>query len=448
MRHTTRARSVAAALAAVALVATACGGGGGDDGNTPAGEEVDGSEDDGGDGDGGDATGEVPDAPDDGVTADSITVGWMGDLTGPTASAQALNLRGLEAYFEKVNAEGGVLGRNLRVVAKDDEYGAESGVANFQALANDDRVLGITQVGGAHIQEAIVADAERMGLPLVSVAQTIDSGTESDFIFNTIAHYGDQADVAVARMIDRVGSAEDLKVAVVQLEVPSGDEWNAYIKQEVEEVGGTYLGRQTINPASADLGPIVTNLRQMVDNEGLNYIALHAAPAQALLVVNSLAGADLQIPVIGIQGIASLNVFQEGDRAQLDVTEGIHSFLTFADDSEGSAEIREFIEGEGSSFAADAAHINFTHGWLGGMIIHQAIERAAETGEVTRASFHDALKGPYDVKGLTCDLDWTEINFNPCAAPFASSDGVSMQIEGSFAQWAEHIDGEYGVAAG
>lgn len=447
MRHTTRARSVAAAVAAIALVATACGGGGGDDSSTPAGDEQ--TEGDGGDGgDGGNATGEVPDAPDDGVTADSISVGWMGDLTGPTASAQALNLRGLEAYFEKVNAEGGVLGRDLRVVAKDDEYGAESGVANFQALANDDRVLGITQVGGAHIQEAIVADAERMGIPLVSVAQTIDSGTESDFIFNTIAHYGDQADVAVARMIDRVGSAEDLKVAVVQLEVPSGDEWNAYIKQEVEEVGGTYLGRQTINPASADLGAIVTNLRQMVDNEGLNYIALHAAPAQALLVVNSLASAGLQIPLIGIQGIASLNVFQEGDREQLEVTEGIHSFLTFADDSEGSEEIRAFIEGEGAKYADDAAHINFTHGWLGGMIIHQAIERAAETGELTRASFHDALKGPYDVKGLTCELDFTENNFNPCAAPFASSDGENMQIEGSFEQWAEFIDGEYGVAAG
>lgn len=445
MRHTTRTQRAAAAFAALALVATACGG----DADTDDGATTDASDDAGEDtaDDGGEgAVGEVPDAPDDGVTADAIRIGWMGDVTGPTASAQAINLRGIEAYFEKVNAEGGVLGRDLELVVKDDEYGAEAGVANFQSLVNDDRVLAINQVGGAHIQEAVAADAERMGVPLVSVAQTIDSGLESEYITNTIAHYGDQADVAVARMIERVGSPEDLNVAVIQLEVPSGDEWNAYIQQEVEEVGGTYLGRQTINPAAADAGALVTNLQQMVEQDGLNYIALHAAPAQALLVVNSLGSAGIQIPLIGIQGIASLNVFQEGNAEQLEVTEGIHSFLTYADDSEGSEEISEFIEGEGSAYAADAAHINFTHGWVGGMIIHQAIERAAESGELTRASFQEGLQGPYDVKGLTCDIDWSgEANANACAAPFASDDGENMQIVGSFEQWAEHIDAEYGI---
>jgi branched-chain amino acid transport system substrate-binding protein len=440
-----RTRRIAVALAALAMVATACGGG---DGENAVDEDADPaatSNETGGESEGGDNGGSasVADAPESGVTADTIKIGWMGDVTGPTASAQVGNLRGIEAYVEKVNSEGGVLGRDLELIVKDDEYGAEAGVANFQALVNDDQVLAINQIGGGQIMDAIMADAERFGVPLVSVAQTTTSSMSSDYAFHTIAHYFDQADVAVARMIDAVGSAEDLKAAVVQLEVPSGDEWNAGIEKAIEEQGGEYMGRVTINVAQPDAGTFASEVSQLMD-QGTNYLAIHVAPAQALFVVNTLASNNLDIPVVGMQGVASQNVYQEGNEAQLEQTEGTHSFLTYADESEGGAEIEEFINGEGSKFAEDAKHINFTHGWLGGMIIHQAIERAAEeSGELTRETFHQALQGPIDTKGLTCDIDWSEPPFiNPCAAPF-SSDGEQMRIVGSFEEWAESITAEY-----
>lgn len=440
MRHT-RTRRLAVAFAALAMAATACGGG---DGETAEPADANGTEEPTTDGGDAGASGEVADSPDDGVTSDAIKVGWMGDVTGPTASAQVGNLRGIEAYFDKVNGEGGVLGRDLELIVKDDEYGAEAGVANFQALVNDDKVLAINQIGGGQIMDAIMGDAERFGVPLVSVAQTTTSSMASDYAFHTIAHYFDQADVAVARMIDAVGGADELKAAVVQLEVPSGDEWNAGIEKALEEQGGTYMGRITINVAQPDAGTFVSEVRRLMD-EGTNYLAIHVAPSHALFVVNTLASNDIDMPVVGMQGVASLNVYEEGDQSQLEQTEGTHSFVTYADESEGGAEIEEFItSSEGEGYAEDAKHINFTHGWLGGMIIHQAVERAAEqSGELTRESFYEALQGPMETKGLTCEIDWSEPPFiNPCAAPF-SSDGEQMQIVGSFEEWAEAITAEY-----
>ena len=436
---------MAVALTALAMFATACGGGDSAEDNTdqttdPAATADDGSTTTEG-GDGGAAS--VPDAPDSGVTSETIKIGWMGDETGPTASAQVGNLRGIEAYFEMVNADGGLLGRDLELIVKDDEYGAEAGVANFQALVNDDKVLAINQIGGGQIMDAIMADAERFGVPLVSVAQTTTTSMESPYAFHTIAHYYDQADVAVARMIDAVGGAENLKAAVVQLEVPSGDEWNAGIEKALQEQGGEYMGRVTINVAQPDAGTFASEIERLME-EGTNYLAIHVAPAQALFVVNTLASNSLDIPVVGMQGVASLNVYQEGNEEQLEQTEGTHSFLTYADESEGGQEIQAFIEsGEGADYAQDAAHINFTHGWLGGMAIRQAIERAAESGELTRESFYEALQGPIDTKGLTCDIDWSEPPFiNPCAAPF-SSDGQEMHIVGSFEEWAQSITADY-----
>src|SRR5690606_33790680 len=121
--------------ALLALVATACSGGGDDDTAT---EETAATE--AGDGDATEEAGtdttdaaagddaaddgagaEVPDNPAEGVTADSIVLGWMGDVTGPTASSQGFNLRGAEAAVEYYNAQGGVLGRQIELVALDDQ---------------------------------------------------------------------------------------------------------------------------------------------------------------------------------------------------------------------------------------------------------------------------------------------------------------------------------------
>jgi branched-chain amino acid transport system substrate-binding protein len=376
----------------------------------------------------------VPDSPADGVTASAIRVGWMGDVTGPTASAQAFNLRGIQAYFDYVNSQGGVLGRNLELIVKDDEYGAELGVSNFTSLLNDERVIAVNQVGGSHIIGAFLDEAERASLPIVSIAQTTTEQLESPVAFHTLAHYFDMADVAVARMIQAVGGAQNLRVGVAHLEVPSGLEWDEGIQKAVAAQGGTYLGTIPIPIAAPDAGSFVGAIKKLMDEQGMNYLALHGAPSHGLFAVNSLAGQGVSIPIAGMQGIASLNIFEEGAASQTAITEGIHSFVTYVEDVPGAAAIRDFIAGAGSQYAADAKHINFSHGWVGGKIIHQAILRAAETGTLTRASLLAALSSTFEMEGLTCDVDWSSSNHSPCAAPF-SHDGENMRIVGSFDDW-------------
>ncbi len=105
----------------------------------------------------------VPDNPDNGVTSDTITIGWMGDLTGPTASAQSYNAHGLEAYVECLNADGGVLGRQVEVVFEDDQYAAEAASVNYTKLVQDDKVLTIVNMGGSHISTQLAPQVESDG---------------------------------------------------------------------------------------------------------------------------------------------------------------------------------------------------------------------------------------------------------------------------------------------
>lgn len=101
----------------------------------------------------------------------------------------------------------------------------------------------------------------------------------------------------------------------------------------------------------------------------------------------------------------------------------------------------------GTDWEDEASEINLSHGWLDVMVAVQAVERSAEeSGEVTRATMLDALQGTFDTGGLICDIDWTEDNHSPCAAPFElNSDETRLQIVQDFEAWSDAIDGEYGL---
>ncbi len=56
-----------------------------------------------------------------GVTEDEILIGTWGPLTGPAALWGAVP-RGTKAYFDMINAEGGIHGRKLKLLVRDDAY--------------------------------------------------------------------------------------------------------------------------------------------------------------------------------------------------------------------------------------------------------------------------------------------------------------------------------------
>ncbi|HSG80245.1 MAG TPA: ABC transporter substrate-binding protein [Acidimicrobiia bacterium] len=390
------------------------------------------------------AAANVADNPDFGVTSDTIKIGWMGDATGPTASAQALNLYGSQAFVAWLNANGGVQGREIELVVKDDEFNAEKALTNFTSLVQDEKVLGIIHLGGSHISTAIMPEVGELGIPVIGQPQNIDIQLLTPNSYNNIAHYGDQADVATLRMADLLGGVENVKVMVIQLELPSGDEWNAYIENSVTGAGGTYVGRLLLNAGAPDYTGVVTELGQKVDAGEVNYVAFHGAPAHALGTLTEMKTQGVEVPFVGIHGLAGSTVYTEGQLEAGDVVEGIHSFLPATSDCEGCGMIRDFVAG--TEWEEDVVHINFTHGWVDMMITVQAIERAAAgSGELSWTTMNAALTGgPFDVSGLTCDTDWSSQNFSPCATPFAWNYELGvLEPVGGFAQWASALDGEY-----
>ena len=391
----------------------------------------------------------VPDNPDNGVTSSSIKVGWMGDLTGPTASSQQFNSHGSEAYLECANRDGGALGRMFEYLPEDDQFNADNAAINFTKLTEDDKILALVGLGGSHISTQLQPDIETLNLPVIGPPQTIDVQLEGDQYFNNLAHYGDQADLAAGHIGATVGGIENAVVMGISLEVPSGTEFAAYVEQSVLKGGGTYVNTLYVAPGATEVTAQMVELQEGIDEQGVNYVTLHGSPGAGLVVMQGMADVGItDIPIIGIHGIAANSIWTEGPPEVSDETFGIHSFLTANNNIEASAMMEECASLAG--YDGEHLNLNFAHGFLNGYVFHQAVERAAETGELSRESLTEALKGSYDTMGITCPIDWAaHPHHSQCGAAF-SLDAASggMVAANPFSFYAENFDGEYGIEIG
>src|SRR5512139_2778463 len=74
------------------------------------------------------------------LAAEPIAIGSIGSLTG-YLSDQAQNVvEGMELGIEEINAKGGVLGRPLKLYARDDEMKPPVGSRRFEDLIKNDGI--------------------------------------------------------------------------------------------------------------------------------------------------------------------------------------------------------------------------------------------------------------------------------------------------------------------
>ena len=78
-----------------------------------------------------------------GITANTVTVGSHFPLTGPAAPGYSEIPRAIDAYFKYVNANGGINGRKLKIIARDDGYNPTNTVKVTKQLVLQDKVFAI-----------------------------------------------------------------------------------------------------------------------------------------------------------------------------------------------------------------------------------------------------------------------------------------------------------------
>ena len=147
-----------------------------------------------------------------GVTTDSINLGQSTALSGPLGDLGQEVLKGAKVYFDGINARGGVHGRNIKLVSKDDAYDTAKTLENVNAFIAEDNTFALFGTFGTPNNEALIPIAQSAGLPVFmpyTGAPSIRSKT-SKGVYNLRASYADE----VERLIEHLNTVGVKKIAI------------------------------------------------------------------------------------------------------------------------------------------------------------------------------------------------------------------------------------------
>ena len=107
-------------------------------------------------------------AADPGLASDEIVIGGTAPISGPE-SAYAVVAQGAKAYFDYVNANGGVFDRDIRYVYLDDAYDPAQTIQQTRRLVEQERVFAIFNVVGTEHTLATRPYLNELGIPQLFV---------------------------------------------------------------------------------------------------------------------------------------------------------------------------------------------------------------------------------------------------------------------------------------
>jgi branched-chain amino acid transport system substrate-binding protein len=231
--------------------------------------------------------------------ADPIKIGSVLSVTGPAAFLGDPELKTLQLYIEKINKEGGVLGRQLQLVHYDDGTDASKANGFAKRLIDDDKVdiiVGGTVTGSTMSMIPLVEKAE---IPFISLAgAVVIIEPVKKWVFKT--PHTDR--MAAEKVFEDMKKRNLTKVAL--LSETSG--FGASGKKETEamaaKMGITLVANETYGPKDTDMTPQLTKIKNTAGVQAVFVFGLGQGPA---LVNKNYKQLGITLPLYHAHGVAS-----------------------------------------------------------------------------------------------------------------------------------------------
>src|SRR3954469_831558 len=249
-------------------------------------------------GGGGGSKGGKPTASAPGITATTVTVGGHFPLTGPAAPGYSEIPQAIDAYFKYVNSKGGVHGRKLKMIARDDGYNPVNTVKVTKQLVLQDKVFGILGGLGTPTHTKVVDYLNSSPVPDLFVSSGCRCWDEPDKHPYT---FGWQPDYLIEGKILGQYIADNLKgkkVAYFLQNDDFGADGAAGLDMYVPKAD--VVTRQTYEPGNTDISPQMAKIKA----SGAEVVASFSIPAYTALQL--LAGVKLDFhPTMVVSNVGS-----------------------------------------------------------------------------------------------------------------------------------------------
>ena len=248
---------------------------------------------------------------DPGISASTIVIGGTSPLTGPAASYASV-ARGAKAYFEFVNARGGVNKRKIDYRIVDDGYNPAQTVQAVRRLVEQDRVFAVFNTLGTESNLAIRDYLNQVRVPQLFVASGATTwGRDAAKYPWTIGFQPSYAAEGLVYGQYIARTRKQAKVAVLFQNDDYGKDLLASLKLGLGRSGSKVVAAEPYQVTSPDVGSQVAKLKA----SGANVFCIFATPTFAIqayvfanrlgwkpLVINNAVSGTSNIMVLASEG--------------------------------------------------------------------------------------------------------------------------------------------------
>jgi branched-chain amino acid transport system substrate-binding protein len=354
--------------------------------------------------------------------AQDIKIGLVAALTGQSAQSGEAITRGLTIAIDELNAKGGIIGRKVVLVRRDDESSPPKGVGAARELISNEKVAALFGGIDTPVSLAIVPIANQSKTPFMGVwaagTNITKNGATPNYVFRVSAQ-DDLVDIALLRYASKKFGAK--KPGLVLINNPWGESNERGLKAAAAAANLTIAGIEKIEQSDVDVSPQLTRLK----NAGADSLILVANAAPGAQMMKARERMAWKVPVISHWGISG-GRFDELVGPTAGDAHFVQTYSFFGKLNEpGKRIMAEMTAKYGVKGPADVlAPVGTANAYDAMHLLARAIEKAKSTdGETIRKAMYEIDQydgliktykrpfGPDDHEGLSPD-DYIMVRFD------------------------------------
>lgn len=231
--------------------------------------------------------------------AEPIKIGSVLSVTGPAAFLGDPELKTLELYVDRINKEGGVLGRPLQLVHYDDA--SEAGKANgfFKRLIEDDKVDVLIGGSTTGASMAVIPLVEHAQIPFISLGGAVAIIEPArKWVFKT--PHTDR--MAAERVFADMKKRGIVKIGLLSETSGFGQSGRKESVTAAAKSGVTLVADETYGAKDTDVTPQLTKIKAAPGVQAIFVFGFGQGPA---IVNKNIKQLGLTLPVYHAHGVAS-----------------------------------------------------------------------------------------------------------------------------------------------
>jgi branched-chain amino acid transport system substrate-binding protein len=197
------------------------------------------------------------------LAQDAYVIGLTGALTGPPSSTYAPAVEALRLYLDRVNAAGGVNGKQVRLVVQDDSAEPSKAAANAKKLITQDNVVLLINATLSTTYAPVVAEAKRAGVPLLFASGVCPKEVypPADPLQFCTTAYAATYDSRATLAFIKDTAKEPVRLGLAAMAIPLSRGEMDFAESQAPSLGMTVVDKEVIPPPTPDYTPFATKLK-------------------------------------------------------------------------------------------------------------------------------------------------------------------------------------------